>query len=148
MIDIPKLKEHVYDVVGALYEVHKELGAGLNEFCYQEGLQIQLEESGIQYDKELTFHPKYHNTIMQTHYRVDFLCKGNVVVECKAVAELVSNHRAQLFNYMRLLKCPCGILVNFLPKFAEIERYFLNAETMEIIGQMEKQYSFYRKSCF
>lgn len=71
---------------------------------------------------------------MESTYRVDFLCKGNVVVECKAVAELVSNHRAQLFNYMRLLKCPCGILVNFSPRYAEIERYFLNMETMEIIG--------------
>ena len=43
MIDIPKLKEHVYDVVGAIYEVHKELGAGLNEYCYQEGLQIRSQ---------------------------------------------------------------------------------------------------------
>ena len=85
MIDITKLKEHVYDVVGALYEVHKELGAGLNEYCYQEGLQIQLEVSGIQYSKELTFHPKYHNMGMKTHYRVDFLCKGDIILECKSV---------------------------------------------------------------
>ena len=71
MIDIHQLKGHIYDVVGALYEVHKELGAGLNEFCYQEGFQIQLEESGIQYEKELTFFPTYHGKAMSTHYRVD-----------------------------------------------------------------------------
>ena len=34
---------------------------------------------------------------------------------------------AQLFNYMRLLKMPCGIIVNFYPKFATIERYFYDA---------------------
>ena len=143
MIDIPKLKEHVYDVVGALYEVHKELGAGLNEFCYQEGLQIQLEESGIQYDKELTFHPKYHNTIMQTHYRVDFLCKGDIVLECKAVDELNNNHRAQLYNYMRLLGLPCGILVNFAPKNVVVERYFydkINRDILDVYGRLVHKY--------
>ena len=71
---------------------------------------------------------------MESLFRVDFLCKKNIVIECKAVAELVSNHRAQLFNYMRLLSCPCGILVNFSPKFAQIERFFLDTETNVIIG--------------
>jgi GxxExxY protein len=71
---------------------------------------------------------------MKAEYRVDFLCKGDIVVECKAVTEIVSNHRAQLFNYMRLLGCPCGIIVNFSPKFATIERYFYDVETNEIMG--------------
>ena len=125
MIDIPKLKDHVYDVVGALYEVHKELGAGLNEYCYQEGLQLQLEESGIQFEKELTFYPKYHGKQMKTHYRVDFLCKGDIIIECKSVEELNNNHRAQLYNYMRLLNLPCGILVNFAPKMLTSSDTFL-----------------------
>ena len=71
---------------------------------------------------------------MESTFRLDFLCKENIVVECKALNELLSVHRAQLFNYMRLLKLPCGILVNFSPKYAEIERYFLNTETNEIVG--------------
>ena len=49
MIDIESLKKHLYDIVGAIYEVHKELGAGLNEYCYQEGLQMQLEEQKTPY---------------------------------------------------------------------------------------------------
>ena len=134
MIDVTTYKKHIYDVVGALHEVHKELGAGLNESCYQEGLRIQLEEQGIEYSKELSFHPSYHGRQMESMFRVDFLCKGDIIIECKAVEELVSNHRAQLFNYMRILSCPCGILVNFSPRYAEIERYFLNTETSEIIG--------------
>ena len=134
MIDIERYKKHIFDVVGALHEVHKELGAGLNEYCYQEGFQMQLEESGIPFQRELSFHPHYHGKEMTAVYRVDFLCKGDVVVECKAVTELVSAHRAQLFNYMRLLGCSCGILVNFAPKFATIERFFLDGDTNEIVG--------------
>ena len=71
---------------------------------------------------------------MNSEYRIDFLCKNDIVIECKAVTELVSTHRAQLFNYMRLLRISCGILVNFAPKFATIERYFLDKETNEIVG--------------
>ena len=134
MIDITKYKQHIYEVVGAIHEVHKELGPWLNENCYQEGLQMELEEQGIPFLREMTFHPEYHGKQMEATYRLDFLCKENVIVECKAVAELISTHRAQLFNYMRLLRFPFGILVNFTPKFAEIERYFLDLNTMEIIG--------------
>lgn len=144
MIDIKKLKDYVYDVVEALYEVHKELGAGLNEFCYQEGLQLQLEESKIPYEKELTFHPRYHNKEMKTHYRVDFLCKGDIIVECKSVEVLNNNHRAQLYNYMRLLNHHCGLLVNFAPKNAVIERYFYNPQTRDILDVYGRRVHRYR----
>ena len=99
MIDISKYKQHIYDVIGAIHEVHKELGPGLNESCYQEGLQMQLEEQGISFQRELTFHPEYHGKRMEVTYRLDFLCKEN-----------------------------------FIPKFATIERYFLDIDTMEIVG--------------
>ena len=41
--NIEKLKQFMYPIVGAIYEVHKELGPGLNEYVYQEGLAMQLE---------------------------------------------------------------------------------------------------------
>ena len=144
-MDIPNLKEHIYDVVGALLEVHKELGAGLNEYCYQEGLQIQLEESLIPYEKELTFHPAYHGKKMNACYRVDFLCKKDIIIECKSVNELDNNHRAQLYNYMRLLNLPCGILVNFAPKTIQIERYFFDIERRDIVDVYGRLIHKYRK---
>ena len=143
MVDIQTLKKHMFDVVGAIYEVHKELGAGLNEFCYQEGLQMQLEEQEIPFNREMTFHPSYHGKPMEAVYRVDFLCKGDIIVECKATDDLNNNMRSQLYNYMRLLKLPCGILVNFASKLVKIERYFFDSETNEIIavdGHLIHQY--------
>lgn len=134
MIDIPKLKAHIYDVISAIHAVHCELGAGLNEVCYQEALQIQLEEQGIPFLKEQSFHPIYHEKELQAIFRVDFLCKGDIIVECKSVSELIPLHRAQLFNYMRLLKKPCGILVNFAPRNYDLERYFYDKETNNILS--------------
>ena len=134
MIDIEALKNYAYDTIGAIHEVHKELGPGLNEKIYQEGLQLELAERNIPYKKELTFHPTYHGTEMEATYRLDFLVNDDIIVELKSVESLTSEHKAQLFNYMRLLKMPVGILVNFFPRFAEIERYFFNTEDNEIYG--------------
>ena len=134
MIDIEALKNYAYDTIGAIHEVHKELGPGLNEKIYQEGLQLELSERNILYRQELTFHPMYHGKEMDATYRLDFLVNDDIIVEMKSVESLTSEHKAQLFNYMRLLKVSVGILVNFYPRFAEIERYFFNPEDNEIYG--------------
>ncbi len=133
MIRIDELKSSLYDVVGSIYEVHKELGAGLNESCYQEALQMQLETDRIPFGRELSFHPVYHGQQMTTLFRIDFICKDSIIVECKAVSELGNIHRAQLFNYMRLLNKPCGILVNFMPNYAVVERYFYDTDRRRIL---------------
>ena len=133
MRDTAELKKHVYDIVGALHAVHDELGPGINEYCYQEALAMELSDRCIIFEREKTFHPFYKGRPMDAEYRIDFLCKGDVIVECKAVSALTSTHRTQLFNYMRLLKMPCGIIVNFYPKFAAIERYFYDPGIREIL---------------
>ena len=133
MINTSKLKEHIYDVVGAVHNVHKELGAGLNESCYQEGLQIEFTQRKIPFQREISFHPTYKGLKMKAAFRLDFLCKDDIIVECKSVPKLTADHRAQLFNYMRLLRMPCGIIVNFMPQFAEIERYFYDEEKQLIV---------------
>ena len=126
------LKEILYYLVGKLHDVHKELGPGLNEYVYQEGLEMQLEDDNIAYEREREYTPIYHDRKMNAKYRLDFVCKNQIIVECKAVEQLSVNHRAQLFNYMRLTKLPMGILVNFSLKSAEIERYFFDVQRNEI----------------
>ena len=71
---------------------------------------------------------------MEALFRIDFLCKGEIIVECKSVSELIPSHRAQLFNYMRLLKNPCGILVNFAPRNYELERYLYDKDNNQILS--------------
>ena len=143
MINLDTEKRKMYDIVGAIHNVHKYLGPGLNESCYQEAMELQLKEDAIPYKRELSFHPTYRGMTLQASFRVDFLCKEEVIIELKAVSELNPNHRAQLFNYMRLLEKPCGILANFLPKYDIIERYFYDKESKNIIavdGHIIKNY--------
>ena len=132
--DLDILKSAMYPVIGAIYEVHKELGPGLNEYVYQEGLGMQLEEENIAFEREKECTPIYHDRSMNAKYRLDFVCMDQIIVECKAVEQLTINHRAQLFNYMRLTKLPMGILVNFSQKSAVIERYFFDTQKNEIMS--------------
>ena len=135
MIDIEELKSHSYDVIGAIHSVHKELGPGLNESVYQEGVKMELSEKGIPFEKEFSFHPCYHGVKMETSFRLDFLAKGDIIIELKAVeGGLCAEHKKQLFNYMRLCQMPVGILVNFFPSFAAVERYFFDKESQRIYG--------------
>lgn len=143
MIDLETEKRRMYDIVGAIHDVHKYLGPGLNESCYQEALELQLKNEAIPYKRELSFHPTFKGVTLQATFRVDFLCREDVIVELKAVPELSPSHRAQLFNYMRLLSKPCGILVNFMPKFDVVERYFYDKENKNILavdGHVIKNY--------
>lgn len=135
MLDIEGLKSHSYDVIGAIHAVHKELGPGLYENIYQEGLMMELSDRNIPFEKEFSFHPLYRGVKMNVSYRLDFLVKGDIIIELKSVDEgLCVEHKKQLFNYMRLCQASVGILVNFYPSFAEIERYFFGKDHQEIYG--------------
>ena len=123
----------MYDVVGAIHEVHRRMGAGLNEYVYQEALEIEFMYCGIPFQREISFHPTYRGKELKAEYRLDFLCKEDIIVELKAVEKLGGDNKAQLFNYMRLRKASCGIIVNFAPKYAEVERYLYDAETDDIL---------------
>ena len=132
-MNIELFKDIMYHVVGIIYDVRNELGPGLNESVYQEGLEIEFKLQKIPYEREKVFHPIYRGVEMETTFRLDFTCMNNVIIECKGVSELCNDHRSQLFNYMRLTKMKMGILVNFASTFIEIERYFYDPEQNEIL---------------
>ena len=63
---------------------------------------------------------------------MDFFCKNNVYVECKAIATLSLEQRQQLWNYMRLGGVRIGILYNFAPVNDQCERYYYDPEKKTI----------------
>ena len=129
IMNIELMQELIYPIVGVLHDVRTELGPGLNESVYQEGLELELQAQNIPYEREKTINPTYRGKVMEALFRMDFVCLDNIIVECKSVNKLNSDHRAQLFNYMRLTKLRMGILVNFAPAYMEIERYFYDPST-------------------
>lgn len=131
-MDYKKYKDIVYQIIGAAMEVHDELNWGLLEPVYNEALHLELLDRGISNEREKQLPCFYKNRQMEKFYQMD-LVVGDVVVELKSVEELNSNHRAQLFNYLRLTQKPIGLLINFGQPSLQGERYAYDEETNECI---------------
>ncbi|MBR1665968.1 MAG: GxxExxY protein [Bacteroidaceae bacterium] len=113
MRDFTKYKDCVYEVIGAAMDVYNELGFGLRETVYQEALALELNSRGILCEREKEVHIYYKGEALKQFYKMDMLVENDIIVETKGVVELCAEHRAQLFNYMRLTQKPIGLLINF-----------------------------------
>lgn len=106
-------KKESYDICGALFAVHKELGCGFLERVYQDALECEFQERGIPYEREKEIQIMYKGKPLGDPYRADFVCYGKIIVELKAVSEATGVHRAQVLNYLKATNMKLGILANF-----------------------------------
>ena len=106
-------------------EVHSTLKGGLLEPIYNEALTMELIDRGIAAESEKYLPCYYKNHLMQKSYRMDIVV-GDIIIELKSVHKLVSAHRAQLFNYLRLTQKKIGLLINFGGDSLEGERYIFD----------------------
>lgn len=132
MTSYKNYKDIVYKIIGAAMTVHRELNWGLLEPIYQEALHIELEERGVNNDREKEIPCYYKQHKLEKKYKIDIIVK-DVIVELKSCKEIVPSHRAQLFNYMRLTKSPIGLLINFGCRSLQGERYAWIEETNECV---------------
>lgn len=125
-----KLKQFCYDLNGCCQEIHRDMGPFLNEYMYQDALEIVFEEHQIKpIAREYYFYIDFHGRRIQHKHYVDFFVKDKVFIECKAVETLCPEHRQQLWNYMRLTNTRIGILWNFAPMHDQSEHYYLDTDT-------------------
>jgi GxxExxY protein len=103
----------VYQVNGVAIEVHKAFGPGLLESVYHRCLIQELRLRGINFQSEFNVPVVYKGIEIDTDLRCDLLIDGVLVVELKAVEKILPIHEAQIITYMKLLKCPKGLLLNF-----------------------------------
>lgn len=113
MITKKHLDNLTYKVIGASIEVHKELGAGLLESAYHKCLKHELTLRNINFQSEIIVLINFKGLNFETELRLDLFVEGCLAVELKSVSEILPIHNAQLLTYMKLLKAPKGILINF-----------------------------------
>ncbi len=104
-----------YALMRAAFEVHNVEGGGLLEEIYQECFEIELGLHGIPFQRKQEMKVFYKNVELQKRYIPDLLVYSRIVVELKAVSAILSEHEAQLLNYMRISRSPVGYLINFGP---------------------------------
>ena len=117
-----------FQIIGAAIEVHKNLGAGLLESVYHECMKEELRLRKINFHTEKKVPIIYKGNQLEASLRCDLYIENCLVIELKSVSELNTAFEAQLLTYMKLLKAPKGILINFNCSniFAEGQKTYVN----------------------
>jgi GxxExxY protein len=102
-----------YEITGFAIKVHKALGPGLLESVYEECLKIELVKNGYDVKQQLYIPINYEGIEIETKLVVDLLVNNAIIIELKAVEKVLPIHEAQLLTYMKVLKKPQGLLINF-----------------------------------
>lgn len=111
--ELPEMfRELTRAVIGAAIEVHRALGPGLPEEAYQKALEVEFAERTIPFEAQKPVTIIYKGVVV-ARGKVDFLVAGCLIVEIKSVEALIQVHWLQTRSYMRILKQPLGLLMNF-----------------------------------
>ncbi len=108
-----KTNELTRQIIGAAMRVHAVLGPGLLENAYEACLKHELIRRGFRVETQITLPVVYEGLIVDLGYRMDMLVEGEVVLELKAIEQVLPVHRAQLTSYLRLSGKKVGLLFNF-----------------------------------
>jgi len=100
-------------VVDASFNVHQELGPGLLESAYEACLMHQLTKRGLMVERQKEQPVHYDGIMIDVGYRIDLLVNDSIIIELKAVEQIIPIHQAQLMTYLKLSKKPLGFLINF-----------------------------------
>jgi len=126
-------------VIGGAIEIHRNLGPGLLEAVYEECLAREFTVRDIPFERQKPVPLVYRDLKLECGYRLDFLVSGRVVVELKSIESIARIHETVMLTYLRLSRCPIGLLINFnVPVLKDGIRRFVwhyqeredNAETL------------------
>ena len=94
-------------------KVHRKLGVGLYESVYEQCLEYELKKVGLKVERQKEINVIYEELIIEKAFRVDMLVEDKVIIENKAVPEIIDYYGFQLLNYLRITKLKLGMILNF-----------------------------------
>ncbi len=110
-------------IIGCAMEVHKVLGNGFQEVIYQRALAIELEFQGLSFEREKEMPLTYRGHAIGTR-RADFFVEEQVMVEIKAIEQLLPVNKTQAINYCEAYNIADGLLINFGAMSLEFKRVY------------------------
>jgi GxxExxY protein len=100
-------------VVDCAMSIHKDLGPGLLETVYEAILEKKLANAGLEVQRQVPVPLQYEGLEFKEGFRADLIVDDRVIVEVKAVEDVVKAHKRQLLTYLKLTNLQVGLLVNF-----------------------------------
>ena len=105
------------DITGAIVDtalrIHMDLGPGLLESVYVSLLYKSLQRRGLKVERQKVVEFEFDGMLFEEGLRLDLLVDDRVIVEVKSVEKLAPIHNKQVLTYLRLLRLPVGLLINF-----------------------------------
>lgn len=117
-------KELSYNLIGAAMEVHKTLGPGFLERTYQKAYEAELKVQKISFVAQKKIKIFYRNIDLGFQV-LDLVVDGKIIIEIKAILEILPIHQAQLIAYLKATDYELGILINFGAKSLQYKRIVL-----------------------
>ncbi|WP_417067897.1 GxxExxY protein [Niveibacterium terrae] len=108
-----ELNEISGTIIDAAIAIHKDLGPGLLESVYEQVRAKQLQKRGLLVERQRAVTFEYDGTLFEDAFQIDLLVEGQVVVELKSVEKESPVHVKQVLTYLRLMKLPLGLVINF-----------------------------------
>jgi GxxExxY protein len=102
-------------IIGAFYTVYNRLGYGFSERVYENALALELEKQGLKAEQQKQIAVYYDRHIVGEYY-ADIVVNEVIIVELKAVRQILKEHEAQLLNYLKATTMEVGLLLNFGPE--------------------------------
>jgi len=99
-------------VLGAFFQIHKEMGFGFSEKVYESALEVLLKEPGMDPERQKEIFVYYHGKVVG-EYKADIIVNKVVLLEIKSVEKLIDAHDAQSLNYLKSTEFEVGLLLNF-----------------------------------
>ncbi len=107
------INDLAYRIVGCAITVHKQIGPGLLESVYEHCMVEELNYQGFEVVRQVKVPVTYRGKKLDCELRLDLLVNDCVVVELKAVEEIIPLYHAQILTYLKLLDKPKGLIINF-----------------------------------
>ncbi|MBY0477462.1 MAG: GxxExxY protein [Chitinophagaceae bacterium] len=123
------LKDETYQIIGACMEVQKTLGYGFAEVIYKDAIEVEFEKDRIPFLRETQLWIQYKGIKLKHQFFADFTCFNQIIIEVKASPEgIISEHIAQLLNYLKVSGNTVGLLINFGKRKLEYQRFILTSD--------------------
>lgn len=101
------------DVIDCGFNLHRELGPGLLESAYEALMAEAVRQIGLSAERQVSVPLQYKGVVIDNAFKIDLLVERTLIVELKSVERLAPVHGKQVLTYLRLMKLPLGLLMNF-----------------------------------
>lgn len=115
-------EEETYKIIGALIEVHKNLGKGFSEIVYKYAFEYELNKINFSFEREKEYSVHYKDIILNHKFYADFVVLDKIIIEIKSTESLHEKHISQCLNYLHVSGHRLAILVNFNKTSLEYKR--------------------------